>query len=106
MACLAEGDLAEGDGSHRLEEAFTGVAWDALVGQQVEILVSRLDEGKPHRFSAFDAGHLNSGLKACACRRRPEWSQHVVPILPKGAGVCREATQRNRLKQPNRINYV
>jgi hypothetical protein len=92
--------------SHRLQEAFTGVAWHALVSQQIEILVSRLDEGKPHRFSAFDAGHLNAGLKARAGRRRPEWSQHRVPMFPKRVGVCKEATQRNRLKQPNRINYV
>ena len=55
---------------HRLQEAFAGVAGDALIGQQIEVPVAGLDERKPHRFSTFDAGQFDGGLRPRACRRR------------------------------------
>jgi hypothetical protein len=56
---------------HGLQEAFAGAARNALVGQQVEVLISWLDERKPHRFSASDARHLDGSLEPRASRR---WS--------------------------------
>jgi hypothetical protein len=62
----------------RLQETLFGDARDAPVGQQIEAPVSRLDHGEPHRLTAFDAGHLNRGLKARAGRRRRGNLQHRI----------------------------
>jgi hypothetical protein len=60
----------------RLQKTLFGGAGDAPVGQQVEVPMSRLDQGQPHPATAFDAGHLNGGFKARAGRRRPGYLQH------------------------------
>jgi hypothetical protein len=70
------------------KEAFTASAGRALIGQQVELLVARLDQGQPHRFPAFDAGHFDSGLKPRTRRRRPGSWQHCVLKIQR-----RDATQ-------------
>jgi hypothetical protein len=57
----------------RLQETLFGHARDAPIGEQIELLALWLDQGQPHLRSAFDAGHLNGGPKACAGRRRPEY---------------------------------
>jgi hypothetical protein len=61
----------------RLQEAFFGGARDAPVGQQIEVRAMRFNQSQPHLPTAFDAGHLNGGLKARAGRRRPGYLQHL-----------------------------
>ena len=68
----------------RLQEALFGGAGDAPVGQQIEISISRLDRRQPHSLTAFDAGHFNRGLKACAGRRRSGNLQHRILDLKGG----------------------
>jgi hypothetical protein len=63
---------------HRLQEAFFRDAGDAPIGQQIELLALRLDRRQPHLQTAFDAGHLDGDLKACAGRRRPGYLQHRI----------------------------
>jgi hypothetical protein len=64
----------------RLQKAFFGDARDAPIGEQIETLALRLDQGQPHLRPAFDAGHLDGGPKACASRRRPGYLQHrIIP---------------------------
>ena len=62
----------------RLQKTLFGDARDAPIGQQIEILTLRLDQDQPHLCPAFDAGHLDGGLKACAGRGRPGYLQHRI----------------------------
>jgi hypothetical protein len=50
-----------------------------MVGQQVDGPPPRFDHGQPHRFTAFDAGHFDRGLKPGTGRRWPWRVQHVAP---------------------------
>jgi hypothetical protein len=68
---------------HRLQKTLFGDAGDAPVGQQIEVPISRLDHGQPHRLTAFDAGHLDGGLKARAGRRRPGYLRHRAQTLKR-----------------------
>jgi len=83
---------------HRLQKTLFADARDAPVGHQVEVLTLRLNRGQPHPFTAFDAGHLDGGLKAV----------HVGV----GPGICsivssnsKEETQRYSDQQA-RFQYV
>ena len=78
---------------HRLQKTLFADARDAPVGHQVEVLTLRLNRGQPHPFTAFDAGHLDGGLKAGTGRRRPGDLQHRVLEFPKRK---RNATRTNK----------
>ena len=69
---------------HRLQKALLAVARDAPVGHQVEVLALRLNRGQPHPLTAFDAGHLDAGLKARTGRRRPGYLQHRILEFQRG----------------------
>ena len=69
---------------HRLQKALFADARDASVGHQVEVLTLRLNRGQPHPLAAFDAGHLDSGFKARAGRRRPGYLQHRILGFQRG----------------------
>jgi hypothetical protein len=56
---------------YRLQETLFGDTRDAPIGHQIEILALRLDQGQPHLHTAFEAWHLDRGLKARAGRRGP-----------------------------------
>ena len=80
---------------HRLQEAFFRDAGDAPIGQQIELLALRLDRRQPHLQTAFDAGHLDGDLKACAGRRRPGYRQHRILDSERG-----DATLPTRISGP------
>ena len=69
---------------HRLQKTLFADARDAPVGHQVEVLALRLNRGQPHPLTAFDAGHLNGGLKTRTGRRRPGYSQHRILEFQRG----------------------
>jgi len=71
-------------GLGRLQKTLFADARDAPVGHQVEVLALRLNRGQPHPLTAFDAGHLNGGLKTRAGRRRPGYSQHRILEFQRG----------------------
>ena len=75
--CLNEVEL---DG---LQKALIRGAGGAPVGQQIEVPVSRLDKGQPHQGAAFDAGHLDAGLKTRAGRCRPGYLLHRILMSKK-----------------------
>jgi hypothetical protein len=62
-------------------------------------LIARLDQGQSHLRAAFHAGHFYTGLKARACRCRPECLQHRIPVSPK-------ETQRHRLSAQAANQYA
>jgi hypothetical protein len=82
----------------RLQETLFGDARDAPIGEQIEILTLRFNQRQPHLCPAFDAGHLDGGLKACAGRRRPGYLQHRILESPGG-----NATPPTRGHRPNTI---
>jgi hypothetical protein len=69
---------------HRLQKTLLADARDAPVGHQVEVLSLRLNRGQPHPLAAFDARHLDGGLKARAGRCRPEYLQHRILEFQRG----------------------
>jgi hypothetical protein len=71
-----------------LQKALFAGARDAPVGHQVEVLTLRLNRGQPHPLTAFDAGHLDGGLKPRTGRRRPGCLEHRISSNSK------EETQR------------
>jgi hypothetical protein len=79
---------------HRLQKALLAVARDAPVGHQVEVLTLRLNRGQPHPLTAFDAGHLDAGLKARTGRRRPGCLEHCILEFQRG-----DATLSTRINQ-------
>jgi len=83
----------------RLQETLFGDARDAPISQQFEVTVLRLDHGQPHLPPAFDAGHLGSGFKAGAGRRRPGYLQHRILVSHRGDVAL-------RLGPPARFCYV
>jgi hypothetical protein len=82
----------------RLKKTLFAGARDAPVGHQVEVLTLRLNRGQPHPFTAFDAGHLDGGLKAGTGRRRPG----ICSIVSSNS---KEETQRYSDQQA-RFQYV
>ena len=68
----------------RLQKTLFGDARDAPIGEQIEILTLRLDQGQPHLRPAFDAGHLDGSPKAGAGRRWPGYLQHRILEFPGG----------------------
>jgi hypothetical protein len=80
-----------------LQEALAGVAGDATVGQQIEVPISRLDQGQPHQFSAFDAGHVYRSFESRARRRRPGYLQHRALKFPKTSSANRPVRESSRL---------
>jgi hypothetical protein len=69
---------------YRLQKTLFRDAGDAPIGQQIEVLALRLDQGQPHLDAALDAGHLDGGLKSRTGRRRPGYLQHRTLVLPGG----------------------
>jgi hypothetical protein len=68
----------------RLQETLFGDARDAPIGEQIEILALRLDQGQPHLHPAFDARHLDGSPKACETQRylRGSPTQHHYVRFP------------------------
>jgi hypothetical protein len=69
---------------YRLQKTLFRDAGDAPIGQQIEVLALRLDQGQPHLDAALDAGHLDGGLKSRTGRRRPGYLQHRTLVFPGG----------------------
>src|SRR3954463_4114054 len=72
--------VLNGAESARLQEALAGVARRAAIGQDVVVLVARLDHGQPHLCAAFHARHFYTGLKPRAGRCRSKRLQHFIPM--------------------------
>jgi hypothetical protein len=85
---------------YRLQKTLFRDAGDAPIGQQIEVLALRFDQGQPHLDAALDAGHLDGGLKARTGRRRPGYLQHRILDFPK------EETQRYLLGLSAHLHYV
>jgi hypothetical protein len=68
---------------YRLQKTLFRDAGDAPIGQQIEVLALRFDQGQPHLDAALDARHLDGGLKARTGRRRPGYLQHRILDFPK-----------------------
>jgi hypothetical protein len=70
-------------GLRRLQKTLFAGARGAPVGHQVEVLTLRLNRGEPHPLTAFDAGHIDGGLKARTGRRWSGCLQHGILEFPK-----------------------
>jgi hypothetical protein len=71
-------EAANRGGLYDHQKAFAGIALGALIGQQLKIPITRLDESQPHLVAAFQARHFNCGLKV---RTGWRWAGYLHGIL-------------------------
>ena len=84
-------------GLGRLQKTLFAGARGAPVGHQIEALTLRLNRGEPHPLTAFDAGHIDGGLKARTGRRWSGCLQHGILEFPKRRRNAIQANQQVRV---------